>query len=182
MYTLFFLFLLKNDEAVLTSTHNLCFEQKCEKYQNFLSENFQIFWKWHSLDFSLTFFSIYLNRRIFVMFILNTHMFYLALSSTNSVMSVQINNNVVRSNLIWFQTTLYFWIHGLKCDITSKTIISQSFRDIASEFIRRLPDPITWIRVLLSYLQICYGGFREPIYFAGPSGLISRISVCRWQV
>ena len=27
-------------EAVLTSTHNLCFEQKCEKYQNFLSENF----------------------------------------------------------------------------------------------------------------------------------------------
>ena len=28
------------DEAVLTSTHNLCFEQKYEKYQNFLSENF----------------------------------------------------------------------------------------------------------------------------------------------
>ena len=22
------------------STHNLCFEQECEKYQNFLSENF----------------------------------------------------------------------------------------------------------------------------------------------
>ena len=30
-------------EAVLTSTHNLCFEQKCEKYQNFLSENFSFF-------------------------------------------------------------------------------------------------------------------------------------------
>ena len=28
-------------EAVLTNTHNLCFEQKLEKYQNFLSENFQ---------------------------------------------------------------------------------------------------------------------------------------------
>ena len=27
-------------QAVLTSTHNLCFEQKYEKYQNFLSENF----------------------------------------------------------------------------------------------------------------------------------------------
>ena len=27
-------------KAVLTSTHNLCFEQEYEKYQNFLSENF----------------------------------------------------------------------------------------------------------------------------------------------
>ena len=27
-------------EAVLTGTHNLCFEQKCEKYQNFLSDFF----------------------------------------------------------------------------------------------------------------------------------------------
>ena len=27
-------------EAVLTSTHNLSFEQNCEKYQNILSENF----------------------------------------------------------------------------------------------------------------------------------------------
>ena len=27
--------------AILTSTHNLCFEQKYEKYQSFLSENFQ---------------------------------------------------------------------------------------------------------------------------------------------
>ena len=25
------------------STHNLCFEQKYEKYQNFLSENFHFF-------------------------------------------------------------------------------------------------------------------------------------------
>ena len=30
-------------EAVLTSTLNLCFEQKYEKYSNFLSENFQFF-------------------------------------------------------------------------------------------------------------------------------------------
>ena len=43
------------DEAVLTSTHNLCFEQKYEKYQRFLSENFQ---------FLEVKFSIYLNRRI----------------------------------------------------------------------------------------------------------------------
>ena len=40
-------------EAVLTSTHNLCFKQKYEKYQGFLlSENFQ---------FLVVKFSIYLN-------------------------------------------------------------------------------------------------------------------------
>ena len=45
-------------EAVLTSTHNLCFEQKYEKYQNFLSENF------HFLGVK---FSVYLNRHVLVM-------------------------------------------------------------------------------------------------------------------
>ena len=45
-------------ETVLTSTHILRFEQKYEKYQNFLSENFQIL---------KVKFSIYLNRRVFVM-------------------------------------------------------------------------------------------------------------------
>ena len=40
------------------STHNLCFEQKYEKYQKFLSKNFQ---------FLVMKFSIYLNRRVFVM-------------------------------------------------------------------------------------------------------------------
>ena len=40
------------------STHNLCFEQKYEKYQSFLSENFQV------LEVK---FSIYLNRRVSVM-------------------------------------------------------------------------------------------------------------------
>ena len=44
--------------AVLTSTHNLCFEQKYEEYQNFLSENFQ---------FLVVKFSVYLNRHVFVM-------------------------------------------------------------------------------------------------------------------
>ena len=39
---------------VLTSTHNLCFEQK---YENILSKNFQ---------FLVMKFSIYLNRRVFV--------------------------------------------------------------------------------------------------------------------
>ena len=39
-------------------THNLCFEQKYEKYQSFLSENFQ---------FLEVKFSIYFNRRVFVM-------------------------------------------------------------------------------------------------------------------
>ena len=39
------------------STHNLCFEQKYEKYQNFLSENFH---------FLVVKFSLYLNRHVFV--------------------------------------------------------------------------------------------------------------------
>ena len=45
-------------EAVLTSTHNLCFDQKYEKYQIFLSENFQ---------FLEVKFSIYLNRHFCAM-------------------------------------------------------------------------------------------------------------------
>ena len=40
------------------STHNLCFEQKYEKYQNFLSDFF---------SFLVVKFSIYLNRRVFGM-------------------------------------------------------------------------------------------------------------------
>ena len=40
------------------STHNLCFEQKYEKYWNFLSENFH---------FLVVKFSVYLNRHVFVM-------------------------------------------------------------------------------------------------------------------
>ena len=49
-------------EAVLTSTHKLCFEQKYEKYQNFVSEIF------HILDVK---FSICLNRHVFIMDKLN---------------------------------------------------------------------------------------------------------------
>ena len=45
-------------ETVLTSANNLCFEQKYEKYQRFLSEDF----KFLQIEFS-----IYLNRRVFVM-------------------------------------------------------------------------------------------------------------------
>ena len=39
------------------STHNLCFEQKSEKYQKFLSQNFQ---------FLVVKFSVYLNRHVFI--------------------------------------------------------------------------------------------------------------------
>ena len=45
-------------EAVLTSANNLYFEQKYEKYQRFLSENF----KFLEVEFS-----IYLNKCVFVM-------------------------------------------------------------------------------------------------------------------
>ena len=47
-----------NREAVLTSTHNLCFEQKYEKYRSFYLKIFSF------LEMK---FSIYLNRRVFVM-------------------------------------------------------------------------------------------------------------------
>ena len=40
------------------STHNLCFEQKCEKYQNLYLKSF---------SFLVVKFSIYLNRCVFVM-------------------------------------------------------------------------------------------------------------------
>ena len=40
------------------STYNLCFEEKSERYQSFLSENFQ---------FLEVKFSIYLNRHVFIM-------------------------------------------------------------------------------------------------------------------
>ena len=45
-------------EAVLKITHNLCFEQKYENFQNYSSESFHFF---------CGKFSIYLNRRVFVM-------------------------------------------------------------------------------------------------------------------
>ena len=38
------------------STHNLCFQQKYEQYQSFLSKNFK---------FLEVKFSVYLNRRVF---------------------------------------------------------------------------------------------------------------------
>ena len=59
-------------EAVLTSTHNLCFEQKFENYQSFLSENFQ---------FLVAKFSIYLNRRVFVMLKFEDHVVLIVISS-----------------------------------------------------------------------------------------------------
>ena len=46
-------------EAILTSTYNLCFEQKYEKISELLSENFQ---------FLVVKFAIYLNRHVFVIF------------------------------------------------------------------------------------------------------------------
>ena len=60
------------------STHNLCSEQKYEKYQNFSSENFH---------FLVIKFSVYLNRRVFVMsrFFLGVHKnnFFLAMLLKN---------------------------------------------------------------------------------------------------
>ena len=64
----------KEREAVLTNTHNLYFEQEYENYHIFLSENF---------PFLVVKFSIYLNRRVFVMIRLITkvHLIFMSGSS-----------------------------------------------------------------------------------------------------
>ena len=78
VYIMFSLFMLKSIdcgysleppqyrliEAVLTSTHNLCFEQKYENYQNFYLKNIHFF--------LLVKFSVCLNRLVFVMLKLPT--------------------------------------------------------------------------------------------------------------
>ena len=43
VYIIFHISAQKHRLWVQTNTHNLCFEQKYEKYQNFLSENFHFF-------------------------------------------------------------------------------------------------------------------------------------------
>ena len=45
-------------------THNLCFEQKYEKYQKLLSKKFH---------FLVVKFSVYLNRLVFIMILKNQH-------------------------------------------------------------------------------------------------------------
>ena len=55
-------------EVVLTSTHNLCFEQKYGKYQIFSSEN---------IHFLLVKFSVYLNRYVFIMICIDLKTFIL---------------------------------------------------------------------------------------------------------
>ena len=69
VYTIFLI--SAQGKAVLTSTHNLCFEQKYEQYLSFLSENF------HFLEVK---FSIYLNRRVFVMLDVRSNKLYKYLS------------------------------------------------------------------------------------------------------
>ena len=52
-------FTLGPDASLNTRTHNLCFEQKYEKYQNFLSEIFFFFF--------FFFYCCKMNRHVFVM-------------------------------------------------------------------------------------------------------------------
>ena len=78
VYIIFLIF--AQIEAVLTSIHNLCFEQKLEKYQNFLSENFH---------FLVVKFSVYLNRHVFVM-IETIHSQPYFLSATSAICNLMI--------------------------------------------------------------------------------------------
>ena len=110
------------------STHNLCFEQKYEKYQNFLSENF------HFLVVKL---SIYLNRQVFVMPGMNGLLYYktlhvipmswviLATSATLSVtlclgMFTPAFANSSHDICSWIDRSLFCWLLG-KAPCTDKT-------------------------------------------------------------
>ena len=66
------------------STHNLCFEQKYEKDQRFLSENFQFFG---------VKFSIYLNRPVFVMDRKNQPLLALSVG-TDQTVAARIHSSV----------------------------------------------------------------------------------------
>ena len=54
-------------EAVLTSTHNLYYEQKYEKYQSFLSKKSVVFFVFFVGGGGVKF-SVYLNKRVCVMY------------------------------------------------------------------------------------------------------------------
>ena len=60
--------LIRLGEAVLTGTHNLCFEQKYEKYQNYIL----------NCQFLMVKFSIYLNRHVYVMTSANSCLTWIA--------------------------------------------------------------------------------------------------------
>ena len=70
------------DEAVLTSIHNLCFEQKYKKYQDFLSESFH---------FLVVEFPVYLNRHVFVM-ISSMHSIYTKYQNILTVLVLKLNH------------------------------------------------------------------------------------------
>ena len=119
----------------LTSTHNLCFEQKYEKYLKFLPENFQ---------FLVVKFSVYLNRHVFVMKndltdakftkfrdINGTYVYHLYVLSTlvpesvNEIMMHHFNSNIL-------EVILFFKLHVVetKCspfiyyDSVTKTLLN----------------------------------------------------------
>ena len=104
------------------------------------------------------------------------------------MLSVQIYNNAVRSDWIWFQTTLNFWNHCLICDIISKSTIFWLFKrhcfQICETFTR--PDHMNsgsvWLLAALPWrLQAAHLFCGSPMG-GGRAFQIQRISVRRWQV
>ena len=78
------------------STHSLYFEQKCEKYQNFLSEYFP-FW--------VVKFPIHLNRRVFVMYyiIINQRQIfsiYVCLNTLATTVNEFIINELIKLSML----------------------------------------------------------------------------------
>ena len=71
-------------EAVLTSNHNLCFEQKYETISEFLPENFH---------FLVVKFSVYLNRHVFIMIRHLTKFYFLVTDSNLSACLIYLGMN-----------------------------------------------------------------------------------------
>ena len=86
------------------SIHNLCLEQKCEKYQDFLSEIFH---------FLVVKFSVYLNRPVFVM---NTNQTLTKLASNNILsLSLKSQPQMQQATLLNIFFLLLFFIEKRSC-------------------------------------------------------------------
>ena len=105
-YRLWVLFKAASNEAVLTSTHNLCFEQKYEKYPSFLF----VFFLSANFQFLEVKFSTYLNRRVFVMYRKMKKNFILVHIEHNMYTNTQCQWQILKqANIQMLHYTEFFW-------------------------------------------------------------------------
>ena len=110
-YRLWVLFKVASNEAVLTSTHNLCFEQKYEKYPSFwVFFFFLFFFLSATFQFLEVKFSTYLNRRVFVMYRKMKKNFILVHIEHNMFTNTQCQWQILKqANIQMLHYTEFFW-------------------------------------------------------------------------